>query len=168
MLANVLSSAVIGIDAVPITVEVDISTSMPIWSLVGLPDAAVKESQERVRSAIRNSAFEFPLRRITINLAPADVKKEGPSFDLPIAVGILVASGQLSGQILPETVIVGELSLDGSVRSVAGVLPIALTAKSAGMKRMLVPPANTREAAIVGGLDVIPVATLADVASALN
>ncbi len=168
MLAHVLSSAVIGIDAIPLTVEVDISTSMPIWSLVGLPDAAVKESQERVRSAIRNSAFEFPLRRITINLAPADVKKEGPSFDLPIAVGILVASGQLSGQILHETVIVGELSLDGSVRSVAGILPIALAAKANKIKRMLVPTANTREAAIVGGLDVIPVATLVDVASALN
>lgn len=168
MLAHVLSSAVIGIDAAPITVEVDISTSVPMWSLVGLPDAAVKESQERVRSAIRNSAFEFPLRRITINLAPADVKKEGPSFDLPIAVGILVASGQLSGQILADTVIVGELSLDGSVRSVAGVLPIALAAKANGIRRMLVPKANTREAAIVGGLEVVPVSTLSDVVDALN
>src|SRR5947207_3241779 len=134
MLAHILSSAVVGIDAIPITVEVDISTSMPMWNLVGLPDAAVQESRERVRSAIRNSGFEFPLRRITINLAPADVKKEGPSFDLPIAVGILAAAGQVSDALLPETVIVGEMSLDGGIRSVAGVLPIALAAKAAGMK----------------------------------
>src|SRR5438105_4657182 len=137
MLAHVLSSAVVGIDAIPITVEVDISTSMPMWNLVGLPDAAVQESRERVRSAIRNSGFEFPQKRITINLAPADVKKEGPSFDLPIAVGTLAASGQSSMQILHETVIVGELSLDGAVRPVSGVLPIALAAKAKGIKRLM-------------------------------
>src|SRR5437660_12081526 len=147
MLAHVLSSTVVGIDAIPLTVECDISTAIPMFTVVGLPDTAVQESRERVRSAIRNSAFEFPLRRITINLAPADIKKEGPSFDLPIAVGILVASGQLSGQILHETVIVGELSLDGSVQSVAGVLPIALAAKANGMRRLIVPNANPRDAA---------------------
>lgn len=168
MLAHVKSSAVLGIDAYSVTVEVDISTSVPMWSLVGLPDAAVQESRERVRSAIRNSGFEFPQKRITINLAPADTKKEGPSFDLPIAVGILVASGQLSGDILPETVMVGELSLDGSVRGVAGVLPIALHSRDTGVKRMLVPVQNTREAAIVGEVDVYPVGSLADVAQALN
>jgi len=168
MLAHALSSTVLGIDAIAITVEVDISTSMPMWNLVGLPDAAVQESRERVRSAIRNSGFEFPQKRITINLAPADVKKEGPAFDLPIAVGVLVASGQVSGQILHETVIVGELSLDGAVRNVAGVLPIALTARSNGMRRLMVPPPNTREAAIVGGIDVYPVASLAEVVAALN
>src|SRR5438132_3048043 len=168
MLAHVLSSAVVGIDAVPVTVEVDISSTMPMWNLVGLPDAAVQESRERVRSAIRNSGFEFPQRRITINLAPADVKKEGPSFDLPIAVGILVASGQISGAILPDTVIVGELSLDGGVRSVAGVLPIALNAKKDGMKRLIVPKPNTQEAAIVGGIDVYPVESVGEVVQALN
>ncbi len=168
MLAHVLSSAVLGIDAIPVRVEVDISTSMPMWSLVGLPDTAVQESRERVRSAIRNSGFTFPAARITINLAPADTRKEGPSFDLPIAVGILVASGQVSGQILHETVLVGELSLDGSVRSVAGVLPIALAAKANGMKRLIVPAANTQEAAIVGEIEVCPVSTLAEVATALN
>src|SRR5258708_3465171 len=168
MLAHVLSSAVIGIDAIPLDVEVDISTTVPMWNLVGLPDTAVQESRERVRSAIRNSAFEFPLRRITINLAPADVKKEGPSFDLPIAVGVLAASGQVSAQVLHETMMVGELSLDGSVRSVAGVLPIALAAKTAGIKRLIVPALNTREAAIAGGIDVIPVRTLAEVIELLN
>src|SRR5579862_460316 len=152
MLAHVTSSAVLGIDAYTVTVEVDISTAMPMWRLVGLPDAAIQESQERVRSAIRNSGFDFPQRRITINLAPADVKKEGPSFDLPIAVGILVASGQLSGELLDSTLITGELSLDGGVRSVAGVLPIALKARQDGIKRLLVPTWNTREAAIVGGV----------------
>src|SRR5213592_2702694 len=146
MLAHVLSSAVIGIDAIPLDVEVDISTTVPMWNLVGLPDTAVQESRERVRSAIRNSGFEFPLRRITINLAPADVKKEGPSFDLPIAVGVLAASGQVSAQALHETLMIGELSLDGSVRNVAGVLQIALAAKAAGVKRLIVPPHNTREA----------------------
>ena len=168
MLAHVLSSTVVGIDAIPITVEVDISTSMPMWNLVGLPDAAVQESRERVRSAIRNSGFEFPQKRITINLAPADVRKEGPAFDLPIAVGVLIASGQVSGQVLHETVIVGELSLDGAVRNVAGVLPIALTARANGMRRLMVPPPNTREAAIVGGIDVCPVASLSEVVAALN
>src|SRR5437868_469780 len=168
MLAHVNSSAVFGIDAFPITVEVDLSTSVPMWNLVGLPDAAVQESRERVRSAIRNSGFEFPLRRITINLAPADVKKEGPSFDLPIAVGVLAASGQVSTQALHETLMIGELSLDGSVRNVAGVLPIALAAKIAGIKRLIVPALNTREAAIVGGIDVIPVQTLAEVIELLN
>jgi magnesium chelatase family protein len=168
MLAHVLSSAVLGIDAYSVIVEVDISTTVPMWNLVGLPDAAVQESRERVRSAIRNSGFEFPMRRITINLAPADIKKEGPSFDLPIAVGILVASDQLSGDILKDTVIVGELSLDGSVRSVSGVLPIALSAREAGIKRLIVPVANTQEAAIVGGVDVYPVTNLLDVAQTLN
>lgn len=167
MLACVQSSALIGIDASPVTVEVDISTSVPMWAIVGLPDTAVQESRERVRSAIRNSGYEFPQRRITINLAPADVKKEGPSFDLPIAVGILAASEQITSDILGESLMVGELSLDGAVRSVAGVLPIALAAKKSGIKRLLVPKANTREAAIVSGVDVYPVTSLLDVAQVL-
>src|SRR5437870_6016635 len=111
MLAHVQSSTVFGIDAMPVVVEVDISTSVPMWAIVGLPDAAVQESRERVRSAIRNSGYEFPQRRITINLAPADIKKEGPSFDLPIAVGILAASEQVSMEMLNGTLMVGELSL---------------------------------------------------------
>lgn len=168
MFAHVLSSAVLGIDAYAVTVEVDISTTIPMWNLVGLPDAAVQESRERVRSAIRNSGFEFPQKRITINLAPADTRKEGPSFDLPIAVGILAASGQISPAILSETVIVGELSLDGGVRSVSGVLPIALRAKIDGLRRLIVPKSNTREAAIVGGVEVYPITSLIEVAEVLN
>ncbi|MEP6756349.1 MAG: YifB family Mg chelatase-like AAA ATPase [Chthonomonadales bacterium] len=168
MLAHVFSSALFGIDAYPIDVEVDITTGMPMWNLVGLPDAAVKESQERVRSAVRNSSYDFPARRITINLAPADIRKEGPSFDLPIAVGIMVASEQLTSNILAETVIVGELSLDGSVRSVNGVLPIALAAKTHGFKRIIVPEANVQEAAIVGDLLVYPVKNIQDVAQVLH
>ncbi len=168
MLAYVRSSAVLGINAYQVVVETDISTSIPSWAIVGLPDAAVQESRERVRSAIRNTGFEFPQRRITINLAPADIRKEGPSFDLPIALGILIGSGQVNGDALPDTLIVGELSLDGAVRGVAGVLPIALAARDAGMRRILVPEANTREAAIVDGVDVFPVATLAQAAQLLN
>ncbi len=168
MLANILSGAVQGIDAYTITCEVDISTSNPIWAMVGLPDAAVQESRERVRSAIRNSGFDFPQRRITINLAPADTRKEGPAFDLPIAVGLLVASEQLNSKILKETLVIGELSLDGSVRPVSGILPIALNARASGIKRMIVPEANTSEAAIVGGLDVYPVKSLNDVAQVLQ
>ncbi|MBM3493482.1 MAG: hypothetical protein FJX72_04045, partial [Armatimonadetes bacterium] len=168
MLAYVRSSAVLGINAYLVVVETDISTSLPSWAIVGLPDAAVQESRERVRSAIRNTGFEFPQRRITINLAPADIRKEGPSFDLPIALGILVGSGQVNGDALAETLIVGELSLDGAVRSVAGVLPITLAARDAGMRRVFVPAANTREAAIVEGLDVLPVESLADAARLLN
>jgi magnesium chelatase family protein len=168
MLAYVRSSAVLGINAYLVVVETDISTSVPSWAIVGLPDTAVQESRERVRSAIRNTGFEFPQRRITINLAPADIRKEGPSFDLPIALGILIGSGQVNGDALPDTLIIGELSLDGAVRSVAGVLPITLAARDAGMRRVIVPEANTREAAIVEGIDVFPVASLADAARLLN
>ncbi len=168
MLARVLSGAVQGIDAYSVTVEVDISTSVPMWALVGLPDAAVQESRERVRSAIRNSGFEFPQKRITINLAPADTRKEGPSFDLPIAVGILAASDQVPPESLSDCLLTGELSLDGSLRPVSGVLSIAMHAKSAGIRRMIVPSANVREAAIVGGLEVYPVTTLMEVAEILH
>lgn len=168
MLAYVKSSAVLGIHAYVVTVETDISTSMPSWAIVGLPDTAVQESRERVRSAIRNSGFEFPQRRITINLAPADIRKEGPSFDLPIALGILAASGQVTAETLNEFLIAGELSLDGAVRSVAGVLPMALTARAEGIPRMLVPRTNTMEAAIVEGVRVYPVDTLLDAVQILN
>ena len=168
MIALVLSSTVLGVDAYTVTVEVDIASGQPMWNLVGLPDSAVLESRERVRAAIRNSAYSFPFQRITINLAPADTRKEGPSFDLPIAVGLLAASDQVSMDLLPETLIVGELSLDGGVRPVTGVLPIALNARDKGIRRLIVPAANMREAAIVGGVDVYPVSTLSEVALALN
>ena len=168
MLAHVQSSAVLGIDAYRITVEVDVSNGIPMVSVVGLPDAAVNESRERVRAAIKNSGFMFPSdKRVTINLAPADVRKAGPSFDLPIAIGLLVATGQLPGDYLEGAVLVGELSLDGAVRPVTGALPIAMGARDRGVRRLYLPAHNAREAAIVGEVDVFPVTTLAEMARAL-
>lgn len=167
MLAQVDSSAILGIDAYIVRVEVDISSSIPMFTIVGLPDAAVQESRERVRSAIKNTGLEFPLRRITINLAPADIKKQGPSFDLPIAVGILAATGQIRDDQLADGLFVGELALDGTVSPVAGVLPIAIKARADKKPFLVVPEANAREAAIVGDVDVYGVKSLADVVSLL-
>lgn len=165
MLAVVESSAILGVDAYGVRVEVNVAnTTLPSFTIVGLPDAAVQESRERVRAAIKNTGLVFPTdKRLTINLAPADTRKGGPAFDLPIAVGLLVATGQVSEEHLGDTLIVGELSLDGTVRSVGGVLPIAIGARESGKRRLIVPHANTREAAIVGGIDVFPVHTLSDV-----
>ena len=160
MLARIISSAVLGIDAYTVDVEADITNMIPSFSTVGLPDGAVKESKERVMSAIKNSDFVFPNKKITINLAPADVRKEGSAFDLPIAIGILSATGQILSEDFDDTVILGELSLDGSLRRVSGVLPMALQAKKLGKKRLLVPEENAREAAMAYGLDVYPVKTL--------
>ena len=168
MLAQVDSSAILGIDAYVVRVEVDISSSVPMFTIVGLPDAAVQESRERVRSAIKNSGLEFPLRRITINLAPADIKKQGPSFDLPIAVGILAATGQVGSERLADGMFVGELALDGSVSPVAGVLPIAIKAKADKRPFLVVPAANAPEAAIVGDVAVYAVRSLSDVVVLLN
>jgi magnesium chelatase family protein len=164
MLVRVDSSAILGVDAYVVEVEVDVAPGVASFTIVGLPDAAVQESRERVRAAVRNMNYEFPWnKRITINLAPADIKKVGPIYDLPIAIGILAASGQVPTEILPEMMIVGELSLDGSVRSVHGVLPMALAARTAGKKYLVVPESNTREAAVVEGLGVYPVGCLTDV-----
>lgn len=169
MLAHVQSSAVLGIDAYQVTVEVDVSNGVAMTSIVGLPDAAVNESKERVRTAIKNSGFLFPYdKRVTVNLAPADVRKAGPSFDLPIAVGILVATGQLSGENLEGALLAGELSLDGGVRPIAGVLPVAIGARERRQTRLYVPAANAREAAVVSGVDVYPVGTLSEVVRALS
>lgn len=168
MLAQVTSSAVTGIDAYLIEVEVDIVSALPGITIVGLPDAAVRESIERVRAAIKNCGLEFPARRITINLAPADVRKEGPSFDLPIAVGILAATRQVDAGFLDGCIVIGELGLDGSVRPVNGILPIALGAREAGLKRLIVPAQNVKEAAIVSEVEVYPVTTLTEVAQLLN
>ncbi len=164
MLVRVDSSAILGVDAYVVEVEVDVAIGMSSFTVVGLPDAAVKESGERVRAAIRNTGYEFPWsKRITINLAPADIKKVGPIYDLPIAVGILAASGQVSREFLDDMMVVGELSLDGTVRSVHGVLPMALAARDNGKKYLIVPDENTREAAVVDGISVYPVASLTDV-----
>ncbi len=168
MLAQITSSAVSGIDAYIIEVEVDISPALPSFTIVGLPDAAVRESIERVRAAIKNCGFEFPSRRITINLAPADVRKEGPSFDLPIAIGILAASGQVNIEFAKNCMIIGELSLDGAVRNVSGVLPIAMNAREKKVERIIVPAHNVKEAAVVGGVEVYPVTTLTEVVQLLN
>lgn len=160
MLAKVCSAAVNGIEAFPVEVEVDSGWGDTIVVIVGLPDAAVKESRDRVSTALANSGYHFPMGRTTINLAPADVKKEGPSFDLPIAIGMLAASEQLETDQLDNFVIVGELALTGAIRACRGILPIALRARADGKTGMLVPEENAAEAAVVEGLRVIPVPNL--------
>ena len=168
MFASLDSGAVFGIDAYVVHVEVDITSTIPSLTIVGLPDAAVQESRERVRSAIKNSGLEFPLRRMTVNLAPADIKKSGPSFDLPIAIGILAATSQVRESHLGDGLFVGELALDGTVSPVAGILPIAIKARDDKRPYIVVPEANAREAAVVKGVDVYAVKTLADVVALLN
>ena len=167
MLARVRTAAVLGVEALPVFVEVDVSFGLPMFTMVGLPDASVRESRDRVRSAIRNSGFEFPPHRITVNLAPADVRKAGASFDLPIALGILAASGAVEQRQIADMVLVGELSLDGSIHPARGVLPIAIAARREGLKGLLLPTANASEAAIVSGLRVLPVGCLVDAVGAL-
>lgn len=153
-----------GIDGKIVRVEIDISNGLPAFSIVGLPDGAVREAAERVRAALKNSSYEFPMRRITVNLAPADIRKEGASFDLAIAVGILITSGQWPAETAQDTVFLGELSLKGDVRPVHGVLSMAMAARDAGLRRIVVPWENAGEASLVDGLEVVPVKTLADTA----
>ncbi len=167
MLARVQSAAVVGLDAVPVDVEVDVSPGIPAFAVVGLPDTAVREARERVRSAIRNTGYEMPARRITVNLAPADTRKEGPAFDLPIALGILAATRQVPQAALDGYVVVGELSLDGTVRPVAGVLSIALASRQRRCRGLVVAEANADEASIVDDLPVCPVDTLGRLGEAL-
>src|SRR5580692_10277389 len=168
MLAHVCSAALNGIDAYAVEVEVNCGYGDTFIALVGLPDAAVKESKDRVSTALSNSGFKFPMGKTTINLAPADVKKEGPSFDLPIALGMLAASEQLETDQLDHFVAVGELALTGAIRPVRGVLPIALLAKASGKTGLLVPSENAAEAAVVKGLNVIPVQNLREAAQFLE
>ena len=168
MLAKVCSAAVNGIEAYPVEVEVNSGYGDTIIVIVGLPDAAVKESRDRVMTALINSGFNFTFGRTTINLAPADVKKEGPSFDLPIAVGMVAASEQIETDQLDNFVIVGELALTGAVRPVKGVLPIALRARQEGKTGIFVPTENAAEAAVVQGLNVIPVRNLREAISFLE
>jgi magnesium chelatase family protein len=160
MLARVFSCAVIGLEGVIVEVEVDTSRGLPKTTIVGLPDAAVQESRERVEAAIKNSGLEFPRKRVTVNLAPASVRKAGPAYDLPIAIGILIASAQLPLQALDETLIVGELSLDGGVRHVRGVLPMAALAREEGFRQVMVPHVDAAEAALIPDVEVIPVDSL--------
>ncbi len=168
MLAKVLSSAVLGIDAYRVEVEIDINSGLPTFTTVGLPETTVKESKERVKSAIGNSGYRFPDDRITVNLAPADIKKEGTGFDLPIALGILAATGIIPQKIISQYLILGELSLDGRVKAVRGSLPMALAAKEAGYKAIMVPYDNGREASVVKDIDVLPVDSLSQVVSHLR
>jgi magnesium chelatase family protein len=163
MLAKVISGANLGLESVAVTVEVDIaSQGLPSFTLVGLADRAVEESKERVRSALKNSGADFPAKRITVNLAPADLPKEGPAFDLPIALGLLIGSGQLISD-LSDALIVGELSLDGSLRLTHGVLSYAILAKELGLKKIFVPIDNAREAAVVEGIEVFGFENLLEV-----
>ncbi len=160
MLAKVFSGATVGLDCVPIEVEIDIASSgVPCFTIVGLPDKAVEEAKERVRSALKNSGADFPAKRITVNLAPADLPKEGPAYDLPIALGLLIASEQLKADV-SDSLVLGELSLDGSLRHTSSILPIASLAQKAGFKKIFLPAVNSGEAAILDNIDVIPVRNL--------
>jgi len=168
MIAKVLSGGLLGIDAYLIEVEVDISLGLPVFSTVGLPDGAVKESKDRVKSAIKNTGYDFPTQRITVNLAPADIKKEGAAFDLPIALGILTASDIILGNKIMDYLIVGELSLDGRIKSIQGGLSLAVAARDLKLKGIIVPKDNALETAIVKEIDVLAVEHLSQVVDFLN
>jgi len=167
MLVKTYGSAVFGIDATTITIEVNIDKGVN-FTLVGLPDNAVKESHQRIKAALINNGFKYPGKEITINMAPADIRKEGSTFDLPIAIGLLGASEQINTDLLEDYIMLGELSLDGSLNPMKGILPIALTAKKEGFKGILLPKENATEAAIVGGLDVYGVSNIQDVIDFIN
>ncbi len=168
MLARVYSCAVVGLEGVIVEVEVDFGQGIPKITVVGLPDAAVQESKERVYSAIKNAGLMYPRRALTVNLAPASVRKEGPAYDLPIALGVLVTTEQLAPEKLDKTLVLGELSLDGTVRHVRGVLPMAATARREGFTRLFCPEVDAAEAALIPGLEVIPVRSLTDLTAHLS
>jgi magnesium chelatase family protein len=168
MIVKILGSTVIGIDSYSIDVEIDISSGLPQFATVGLPDASVKESKDRIRAAIRNSGYEFPAERVTVNLAPADIKKEGTGFDLPIGIGILAAQKLIPAEKLQDYLIIGELSLDGAIKGVRGALSSALHARNSGLKGMILPKDNAEEAAMVEGIDVIAAESLPDVVEFLS
>jgi magnesium chelatase family protein len=168
MLAKVLSSSVFGIDAYVVEVEVDITMGLPAFATVGLPDGAVRESKDRVKSAIKNSGYRFPPHRITVNLAPADIKKEGAGFDLPMAMGILAATGLVNREKLKQYLVIGELSLDGNVKPTKGALPMALAARNNGFAGIIVPEGNSRESAVVQGVNVFAARHLSQVVDFFN
>ncbi|MDD4796955.1 MAG: magnesium chelatase domain-containing protein [Eubacteriales bacterium] len=167
MLAKIMSMGLNGVEGFPVSVELDSSPGLPVLDIVGLPGTAVKESKERVRSAIRNTGFDFPVSRLTLNLAPADVRKEGPVYDLPIALGVLRASGQLK-PVPQDTIFLGELSLDGTVRGVKGVLPMVSRAAELGLRTAAVPAENAREASCIPGIRVLTVESLGKLLTVLN
>ena len=168
MLSKVLSAAIVGLEAELVSVEVDIVNGSPYFALVGLPDAAVRESRDRVYAAVKNSGLNFPLHRITVNLAPADLRKEGPAYDLPIAVGMLAATSQVWHNQLDDSLFFGELSLDGSARHTKGVLPLAAMAREKGLKRVFVPAPDAAEAALMPDIEVIPVRNLGELVGHLT
>ena len=168
MLAKILSGALLGINAYPVEVEVDIAQGLPQFSTVGLPEGAVKESKDRVKSAIKNSGYEFPTRRITINLAPADIKKEGAAFDLPMAVGLLTAIGVIPAETQKRYAMLGELSLDGRVKPVRGSLPVAVAARDWDIDGLILPAENAREGALVESLPVYGVHDLGETVAFLT
>ena len=168
MLSIVKSMALHGLEGYLIEVQVDVSAGMPSWEVVGLPDVSVKEAKERVRTAIKNSGYELQSRKIVVNLAPADTKKEGSIFDLPIAIGILINLEEVQKQNLDKTVFIGELSLDGKINKANGVLPMSIEAKNLGIETIIVPKENAKEASIVDGINVIGVENLKQVVDYLN
>ena len=168
MLSVVKSMSLLGLDGYLVNIQVDVSAGIPSWDIVGLPDVSVKEAKERVRTAIKNSEFEFPSRKIVVNLAPADIKKEGSLFDLPISVGILASLEYVDICKLQDTVLIGELSLDGSINKINGALPICIEAKKLNIKRVVLPLENAMEASVVDGLEIIGVDNLKEVVSYIN
>ncbi len=168
MLSIVKSMALYGLDGCLINVQVDVSKGMPGWETVGLPDASIRESKERVRTAIKNSGFELRSSKIIVNLAPAEIKKEGSYFDLPIAVGILLSTETIKTQKLEDTIFIGELSLDGKLMKVNGMLPLCIEAKKLNIKRIIIPKENVKEATIVKGIEIIGINNLKEIVMYLN
>ena len=165
MLSKVKSYGLIGLEGYPVDVEIDINNGLPSFDIVGLPDASVKESKERVRSAIKNSGFEYPIYKIIANLAPANTKKEGSIYDLALALGLLSATSQLPVESLKDFVILGELSLDGSIRKLDGILPMIISARNQGFKKYIIPFDNKMEASFIDGIDVYACRNLREVVS---
>ena len=168
MLSKINSMALLGLDGYLIEVQVDVSNGMPCWEMVGLPDTSVKEAKERVKTAIKNSGYEMLSKRIVINLAPADTKKEGSIFDLPIAIGILVDLGEIKNDKLNDIAFIGELSLDGKLNRINGILPMCIEAQKLGIKKLIVPKENAEEAAIVKEMEVLGADNLKQVVDCLN
>ncbi len=168
MFANILSYGLQGLNGLKIDVEVDTNLGLPSYDIVGLPDAAVKESKERVRSAIKNSGFKFPTNKITVNLAPANIKKVGATFDLPIALAILISTNQITGLKYKEFITIGELGLDGKIKAVNGILPLLISARNAGFSNFIIPKANEKEASYISGINVYALSTLSDAVSMLS
>ena len=168
MLSIVKSMSLIGLDGYLVDVQVDVSAGIPSWDVVDLPDISVKEAKERVRTAIKNSGYDVLSRKIVVNLAPADIKKEGPFFDLPMAIGVLICSENIKPKNIQDTVLIGELSLDGKLNKVNGILPMCIEAKKLGIKKVILPIENAKEAAVVEGIEIIGANSLKQVIDYLN